>query len=58
LVVDENGAKFSIEFVLNVLRQHENDLDRLIAQLDLVVDKFGQLTDKIQRIADNLTKFR
>jgi ABC-type transporter Mla subunit MlaD len=58
LVVDENGAKFSIEFVLNVLRQHENDLDRLIAQLDLVVDKVGQLTDKIQRIADNLTKFR
>jgi ABC-type transporter Mla subunit MlaD len=58
LVVDENGAKFSIEFVLNVLRQHENDLDRLIAQLDLVVDKIGQLTDKIQRIADNLTKFR
>jgi ABC-type transporter Mla subunit MlaD len=57
-LVDENGAKLSIEFVLNVLRQHENDLDRLIAQLDLVVDKFGQLTDKIQRIADNLTKFR
>jgi len=58
LVVDENGAKLSIEFVLNVLRQHENDLDRLIAQLDVVVEKVGQLTDKIQRIADNLTTFR
>lgn len=58
MVVDENGAKLSIEFVLNVLRQHENDLDRLIAQLDVVVEKVGQLTDKIQRIADNLTTFR
>ena len=58
MVVDENGAKLSIEFVLNVLRQHENDLDRLIAQLDVVVEKVGQLTDKIQRIADTLTTFR
>lgn len=37
-------ARVSVEFVLNVLRQHENDLDRLIAELDIIVDKVANIT--------------
>jgi hypothetical protein len=49
------SPKISIAFVLNVLRQHENDLDRLIAELDVIVDKVANITDKMQQIAANLT---
>jgi molybdopterin/thiamine biosynthesis adenylyltransferase len=51
---EDLGPKVSIEFVLNVLRQHENDLDRLIAELDIIVDKVANITDKMQQIAANL----
>jgi hypothetical protein len=54
----ENPGRISVEFVLNVLRQHENDLDRLIAELDIIVDKVASLTDKIQQIAQDLANKR
>ena len=43
-------AKISVEFVLNVLRQHEIELDRLIAELEVVVGKVDKLSDKMQQI--------
>jgi molybdopterin/thiamine biosynthesis adenylyltransferase len=51
-------ARVSIEFVLNVLRQHENDLDRLIAELDVIVDKVANITEKMQQIATELRDSR
>jgi hypothetical protein len=48
------SSRVSIEFVLNVLRQHENDLDRLIAELDIIVDKVANITEKMQQIATDL----
>ena len=44
--------KISVEFVLNVLRQHEIELDRLIAELEVVVGKVNKLTDNMQQLAD------
>ena len=45
-------AKISIEFVLNVLRQHEIELDRLIAELEIVVGKVDKLSDKMQQFVE------
>jgi hypothetical protein len=50
----DTASRVSIEFVLNVLRQHENDLDRLIAELDVIVDKVANITEKMQQIATDL----
>ena len=44
--------KISVEFVLNVLRQHEIELDRLIAELEFVVGKVNKLTDIMQQLDD------
>jgi hypothetical protein len=51
---EAEDARVSVEFVLNVLRQHENDLDRLIAELDIIVDKVANITEKMQQIATDL----
>ena len=45
----ESEAKFPIEFVLNVLRQHEIEFDRLIGELEMLVHKVNELSDKIQQ---------
>ena len=45
-------AKISVEFVLNVLRQHEIELDRLIAELEIVVGKVDKLSDKMQQFVE------
>ena len=45
-------AKISIEFVMNVLRQHEIELDRLIAELEVVVGKVDKLSDKMQQFVE------
>ena len=42
-------AKLSVTFVMNVLRQHEIELDRLIAELAFIVDKVNKLSDKVQQ---------
>jgi len=44
--------KISVEFVMNVLRQHEIELDRLIGELEFVVGKVNKLTDMMQQLAD------
>jgi hypothetical protein len=51
-------SRVSIEFVLNVLRQHENDLDRLIAELDIIVNKVAIVTEKMAQIATDLSDSR
>ncbi len=43
--VDEGEA--SVEFVLAVLRQHEIEFERIIVQLEFLVDKVNELSDKL-----------
>ena len=44
-----SGAEISTQFVLNVLRQHEIELDTSIATLELLVKKIDEITNKIQQ---------
>lgn len=46
------GGKVSVEFVLNVLRQHEIELNRTSLELDCLVDKLERLTYKIQNLIE------
>ena len=48
-------AKISVEFVMNVLRQHEIELDRLIGELEFVVGKVNKLTDNMQQLSDEVS---
>ena len=43
--VDQGEA--SVEFVLAVLRQHEIEFERIIAQLEFLVDTVNKLSDKL-----------
>ena len=47
--MSEVETKISVEFVLNVLRQHEIEFDRLIGELEGLVLRVNELSDKIQR---------
>jgi len=46
--MSESESKLSVNFVLAVLRQHEVEFDRLIAQLEMLVNKVNELTNKIE----------
>lgn len=50
----EDSSHLSVEFVLNVLRQHENEFDRLLAELEHLVDNVTILVNKFQQIADGM----
>lgn len=45
-------AKVSAKFVISVLRQHEIKLNTIIAELEPLVNKIDELTDKMQHIVD------
>ena len=47
--------KISTEFLMNVLRQHEIELDRLIGELEFVVGKVNKLTDNMQQLSDEVS---
>jgi len=45
-----NEEKSALNFVLAVLRQHEIELEGLIAKLEYLVDKINELSEKIDQI--------
>jgi len=47
--MNESEAKLPVEFVLQVLRQHEIEFDRLIRELEVLVLRVNELSEKIQR---------
>ena len=47
-LMNESEAKLPVEFVLTVLRQHEIEFDRLIRELEVIVLRVNELSDKIQ----------
>ena len=55
-MTEESGARITVEFILNVLKQHENDLDRIVAELELELHKVEGLVHRIEKIADKFSK--
>ena len=54
----KNDALEALDFIINVLKEHEKDLDRLISQLGIITEslgKTGELTGKIEKIEDHIT---
>ncbi len=53
----KNEALEAVDFIINVLREHEKDLDRLINELGKIASKFnqsGEVPTKITRVEERL----
>jgi hypothetical protein len=51
----------AIDFIVNVLKEHEKDLDRLINELGTVVDKMGdtgELSGKVEKVEERLSNLQ
>ena len=47
----------ALDFIINVLKEHEKDLDRLISQLGIITESLGEtgeISGKIEKIEDRL----
>jgi hypothetical protein len=54
----KNDALEALDFIINVLKEHEKDLDRLIGQLGIITESLGdtgEITGKIENIEDRIT---
>jgi hypothetical protein len=54
----KNETLEALDFVVNVLKEHENDLDRLINELGTVMASFGksgEMTERVERVEERLT---
>jgi len=54
----KDEALEALDFIINVLREHEKDLDRLIGELGTItssVGKTGDMSDKIDKVEDRLS---
>ncbi len=50
---NRNEALEALDFIINVLKEHEKDLDRLIGELGKIAGRFGQAGEvptKITRV--------
>ncbi len=57
----KNEALEAVDFIINVLREHEKDLDRLINELGKIAGKFGQTGEvpaKITRVEERLASLQ
>jgi len=57
----KNEALEAVDFIINVLREHEKDLDRLITELGKIAGKFGQTGEvpaKITRVEERLASLQ
>jgi len=57
----KNEALEAVDFIINVLREHEKDLDRLINELGKIASKFGQageVPSKITRVEERLAQLQ
>jgi hypothetical protein len=54
----KNDALEALDFIINVLKEHEKDLDRLISQLGIITESLGdtgEISGKIEKIEDRIT---
>jgi len=55
---NKNEALEALDFIINVLKEHEKDLDRLVSQLGIITESLGEtgeIPDKIEKIEDRIT---
>ncbi|MDG6222612.1 MAG: hypothetical protein IAX21_05705 [Candidatus Bathyarchaeota archaeon] len=55
---NKNEALEALDFIINVLKEHEKDLDRLIGQLGIITESLGEtgeITGKIESIEDKIS---
>lgn len=58
---NRNEALEAVDFIINVLKEHEKDLDRLINELGKIAGKFGQsgeVPSKITQVEDRLASLQ
>ena len=54
----KDEALEAIDFIVNVLKEHEKDLDRLINELGVVTEKMGdtgELSGKVEKVEERLS---
>ncbi len=54
----KDEALEAIDFIVNVLKEHEKDLDRLINELGTITEKMGdtgELSTKVEKVEERLT---
>jgi hypothetical protein len=57
----KNDALEALDFIINVLKEHEKDLDRLINQLGIITENLGEtgeLTVKIEKLENRITSLQ
>jgi len=55
---NKNEALEALDFIINVLKEHEKDLDRLIGQLGIITESLGEtgeITGKFENIEDRIS---
>ena len=55
---NKNEALEALDFIINVLKEHEKDLDRLISQLGIITESLGEtgeISEKIENIEDHIS---
>ena len=58
---NKNEALEALDFIINVLKEHEKDLDRLISQLGIITESLGEtgeITEKIESIENRISKLQ
>ncbi|UCG45549.1 MAG: hypothetical protein JSV58_01845, partial [Candidatus Bathyarchaeota archaeon] len=53
----KDEALEALDFIINILKEHEKDLDRLVSKLSKATEKFGktgEVTTKVERIEERL----
>jgi hypothetical protein len=55
---NKNESLEALDFIINVLKEHEKDLDRFISQLGIITESLGEtgeLSGKIENIEDRIS---
>jgi hypothetical protein len=58
---NKNEALEALDFIINVLKEHEKDLDRLIGQLGIITESLGEtgeISEKIEKIEDRISNLQ
>lgn len=58
---EKDDALEALDFIINVLKEHEKDLDKLIHQLGIITESLGEtgeITGKIETIEERLATFQ
>jgi hypothetical protein len=58
---NKDEALEALDFIINVLKEHEKDLDRLIGQLGIITESLGEtgeIAGKIEKIEDRLSSLQ